>query len=178
MRKRGSFRSAKKLGWRRSFPPGVAPLPSRPPSEGSRAGSGVRRPCLRKAAESTAHVAGFGMYFGELRLSKPLTGGAGRMAPGCLRGRVWRDAFLVSFGHSKRLRARGAVRPALEREARERLPRRKGERGYGPASLLERQAAFLAPQGRSKRLRGGCARCARRSLGSRLRRGTDPASAF
>ena len=57
---------------------------------------------------------GFGMYFGELRLSKPLTGGAGRMAPGCLRGRVRRDAFLVSFGHSKRLRARGAVRPALE----------------------------------------------------------------
>ena len=69
---------------------------------------------MRKAAESTAHVAGFGMYFGELRLSKPLTGGAGRMAPGCLRGRVWRDAFLVSFGHSKRLRARGAMRPALE----------------------------------------------------------------
>ena len=40
----------------------------------------------------------------------------------------------------------------------------RGGRGEGPAGLVERRDAFLAPEGRSKRFRGSCARGARGSL--------------
>ena len=54
---------------RRSFPPGLR----RPPTPPSAAPGGGRRKetLLRKASESTAHVAGFGMQLGGLRPSEP-----------------------------------------------------------------------------------------------------------
>ena len=51
------------------------------------------------------------IHFGGLRPSKPLTAGAGGR-PGIASGAVRRGAFLVSFGHSKRLRAACRASPA------------------------------------------------------------------
>ena len=182
MRKRADARASEKLGWRRSFPTGVAPAAyfaggkaAGSPGGGRRKealltqGCRIHRACrwIRISAWRAAALQTSDGWCGADGSGVPEREGAARRVSCVLR-------TLETLARA----GCGVTCPALEREARERLPRRKGERGYGLASLLERQAAFLAPQGRSKRLRGGCARCARRSLGSRLRRGTDPASAF